>query len=110
MESDVKYMICRAAVKILDLRKKKELVIPCHGHTDAFYILEMLGYEIEKDYLILAQGFLNDRGYFLDRTEAYKDALACGQINKDTEFAPVLYSKDLWNSRPCETKGCEEYV
>lgn len=39
------------------------------------------------------QGFVNDKGEFLDRKEASKHAFECGQIKKDTGR---LYSEDLY--------------
>lgn len=33
-------MIVCAAVKILDLRQNKEIIIPCHRHCHAFRILK----------------------------------------------------------------------
>ena len=39
------------------------------------------------------QGFLNDNGDFLNRTEAAKEALKCAQIAKEVT---VLFSENLW--------------
>lgn len=42
------------------------------------------------------EGFLDDHGNFLDRTQALKHALNCGQI-KEPKFQPdLLFSEDLW--------------
>jgi hypothetical protein len=42
------------------------------------------------------QGFINDRGCFLDREEAAQEALACGQIKQLRYNSTKLYSEDLW--------------
>lgn len=39
------------------------------------------------------QGFIDDRGIFLDRVTAMEHAFACGQIK---EKKIRLYSEDLW--------------
>ena len=41
------------------------------------------------------QGFLNDKGEFLNRRDAAKEALECGQIQK-LNWPPNLYSEDLY--------------
>jgi hypothetical protein len=86
-------MITHAAVIIVDKRRNKECVIPCHRHCDAFYILKILGFK-RSDYDIVAQGFLDENENFLTRVEAKRHAQACGQII-ETEFSE-LYSEDLW--------------
>lgn len=42
------------------------------------------------------QGFLDNEGNFLDRTEALHHALACGQIEKPKFQDNELFSEDLW--------------
>lgn len=39
------------------------------------------------------QGFVTDRGLFLDRTRSAWEALRCGQIGA---IKPLLYSEDLY--------------
>jgi len=89
-----------AAVKIMDLRQNKEVIIPCHRHCDAFHILHDLGYKI-GDFLTLGQGFLvgpDER--FVNRTEAYKMAWDNGQLPQeeyDRGYAiRELFSEDVW--------------
>ena len=41
------------------------------------------------------QGFITDKGEFLDRVQGAKYAIGCGQIEK-LKWAPNLYSEDLW--------------
>lgn len=50
-------MIVKAAVKIFDKKQNKEIIIPCHRHSDAFLILKKFDYEPQQDYKIIAQGF-----------------------------------------------------
>lgn len=41
------------------------------------------------------QGFLDDQGNFLDRIEALRHAIACGQITQG-KWGGQLYSEDVW--------------
>ena len=103
-------MVCRAAVKIRviddcnSLLNGKEITIPCHRHCDAFQILASFHMRKNIDFIELAQGFLNEHGEFLTRTEAYQEAVRCHQfldsyieehIN-DTITPTILYSEDIW--------------
>lgn len=90
-------MIVSAAVKIYEEKLDKEITIPCHRHSDAFRILKEFGYEPHKGYKELAQGFLDEHGNFLNRTEAYYHAVACLQIPPSiSEYSKILISEDLW--------------
>jgi hypothetical protein len=42
------------------------------------------------------QGFVNDKGEFLDREQAAKEALECGQIKELKYNSKELFSEDLW--------------
>ena len=45
------------------------------------------------------QGFLDSQGTFLDRLQAFTEALSCGQIGvvrPKTQPADTLFSEDLW--------------
>ena len=88
-------MIIKAAVKIFDIRQNKELIIPCHRHGDAFYILYEFGYKKNIDYKELAQGFIDEEGNFYDRIAAKKHAQAHGQLKENTRCAE-LFSEDLY--------------
>ena len=88
-------MIVKAAVKIFDIRQNKELIIPCHRHGDAFYILYEFGYKKNIDYKELAQGFIDEEGNFYDRIAAKKHAQAHGQLKENTRCAE-LFSEDLY--------------
>ena len=78
-------MIVSAAVKIKDLRQDKEIIIPCHRHCDAFYILKQFAYKKDVDYKEIAQGFLDEDDKFYNRVEAWKHAWWHRQIQADEE-------------------------
>ena len=87
-------MIVKAAVIVYDKRQKKNIIIPCMRHCDAFFILKQFGYENTIDYEEISQGFLDEQDNYHTRFDACKHAIACGQISP----RPVhdLYSEDLW--------------
>lgn len=87
-------MIVKAVVKVRMLQDNREITIPCHRHYDAFYILHEFGYEQSKDYVQVAQGFLDEHGNFYDRVAAKRHAQECCQID-ETKFSE-LFSEDLW--------------
>ena len=87
-------MIVKAAVKILNLHTNEEMIIPCHRHSDAFYILKLLNMRQSQDYTQLVQGFLDENDNFYNRLDAKKHAKLCHQIT-DTEYEE-LFSEDLW--------------
>ena len=92
-------MIVSAAVKIKDLRQDKEIIIPCHRHCDAFYILKQFSYKKNVDYKEIAQGFLDEHDNFYNRVEAWKHAWWHRQIIADEEEyyqRKELFSEDLW--------------
>lgn len=90
-------MIVSAAVKIKDLRQDKEIIIPCHRHCDAFYVLKQFAYKKDVDYKEIAQGFLDEDDNFYTRTEAYKHAYYNEQIDKMQDYkVKELFSEDLW--------------
>ena len=86
-------MVTRAALKIHDWRRNKEIIIPCHRHCDAFYILKEFGYTW-SEYDTIAQGFLDQNDNFLTRIEAAKEAIKCKQVKPD--FQGELYSEDIY--------------
>lgn len=88
-------MIVKAAIKIYDKRKNKEIIIPCHRHCDAFYILHEFGYRQNQDYVQIAQGFLDEHDNFYDRIAAKKHAQEFNQLKENTRCAE-LFSEDLW--------------
>lgn len=89
-------MITKAAVKIMDLRQNKEIIIPCHRHCDAFQILYTLGYKKQVDYRTIAEGFLDENDVFLDRYNAWLEAVRSKQLMVIDNSCKELYSEDLW--------------
>ena len=89
-------MIVSAAVKlILDDYAGTEVCIPVHRHKDGKVIGEkLLGYKPFVD----EEGFLTDKGEFLDRWEAADHAYECGQLIETAEEPRIdrLMSEDLW--------------
>ena len=89
-------MIVSAAVKIKDLRQNKEIIIPCHRHCDAFYILKQFAYKKDIDYKEIAQGFLDEHDNFYTRVEAWNEAYKCNQLMIIDNTSKELFSEDLW--------------
>ena len=88
-------MIVKAAVKVLNLHTNEEMIIPCHRHCDAFYILKLFNMQQNVDYKQIAQGFLDENDKFYDRVEAWKHTWQNKQL--DCEYKPTeLFSEDLW--------------
>lgn len=88
-------MIVNAAVKIFDKKQNKEIIIPCHRHCDAYFILKSFGYKSNIDYYTMSQGFLDEKGSYYNRVEAWYHAYDCHQIT-ETECKYNLFSEDLW--------------
>lgn len=89
-------MITSAAVKIWDNWQEKEIILPVHRHCDAFFILKELGYKARQGYKEIEQGFLNEKGEFLNRTEAWQEAYKCHQMKMIDPSCHSLFSEDLW--------------
>ena len=89
-------MIAKAAVKIMDLRQNKEVIVPCHRHSDVFQILYTLGYKKLIDYHTIAEGFLDENDVFLDRHHAWLEAVRSKQLMVIDNSCKELYSEDLW--------------
>lgn len=79
-------MIMHAAIK------KNNIVYIGYRHNRCFRTMAECG----VDKLDAIQGFINDKGEFLDRYEAAKEAIACGQIEKLKWPGEKLYSEDLY--------------
>ena len=89
-------MIICAAIRI----KGTNTVIGCIRHSNGYSTLRDLApntglSEVEE-------GFLTDKGVFLDRTEAFIRAINCGQLSATTRHykgeknETDLYSEDLY--------------
>ena len=89
-------MIVKAAVKILNLHTNEEMMIPCHRHCDAFYILKMFNMRRNVDYIELAQGFLDENDKFYNRVDAWHEAYKYRQLKMVDPSCHELYSEDVW--------------
>ena len=95
-------MILASAIK-LHIDKTDEDVVLCGlRHGDIFRQLKALGFEPHKGYKEISQGFITDKGEFLDRKRALYHAMDCGQINSIRDLKYIredkieLFSEDLW--------------
>jgi len=91
-------MIVSAACKISIDGIEGVKTIPLHRHGDIGKILAAFGFRPGKGYRILEQGFLDEHGSFLNRTDAWTVAVFSGQISATTEtrIRPELYSEELY--------------
>lgn len=77
-------------------------IIPCRRHGDGFKILEDLGYVPKTKYKVIEQGFINHKGEFLNRKEAFQYVYEIGQLSATTRWYhqdhdhDELYSEDLY--------------
>lgn len=87
-------MILCAAIKY------KDTVIPCHRHCNGYEILH--DFNIKADYNVIEEGFITTGGTFLNRGDAFVEAINCGQLSavvrqyKQEHFESELYSEDLY--------------
>ena len=95
-------MIVCAAIKITnDLNDDESIMICGLRHGDCFKMIKHLEERWKRKRGVI-QGFMNHKGEFLDRLEAYKHAIECGQINAHCVWAredgmpEELYSEDLY--------------
>ena len=90
-------MITKACV-IFFTKDNKKYEIPCHRHSDAFYIISQFipANQIDKNKTL--QGFYNENEEFLNRYDAFEEAKKCNQIKENTELFlyKELYSENLW--------------
>lgn len=88
-------MITSAAVKMI-INNTQEVVIPLHRHGDIGIILKSFGFKPHQGYTICSQGFLTQNGLFLDRSEAWLEAVRCGQVEQNDNYCNELFSEDLY--------------
>ena len=90
-------MILSAAVKIHIYERDIDMILLVHRHKDARGIMSGLGFT-DYDYRYGMEGFLTDKGEFLDRWEAADHAYECGQLVETAEEPRIdkLMSEDLW--------------
>ena len=86
-------MIVSAVVKFVT-KDGKHFDIPCHRHSDAFYIIsQFLSSSDEIDRNKTQEGFLDEDWVFYDRLSACEHAYKCRQIKFRNQ---ELFSEDLW--------------
>ena len=95
-------MILIAAIRIKNANTVDGYtVIPCWRHSFGYAILQELRPN-EKLYIGAEEGFLDHRGKYLSREDAYLHALECGQTSaelrqlKASRNETMLFSEDLY--------------
>ena len=91
-------MILAAAIKFHIDSTNQDVVLCGSRHHQIFKQLEPLGFEAGKGYKVIEQGFITDRGHFMDRYHAWYEAYACGQLKPAIlcRNTKELFSEDLW--------------
>lgn len=96
-------MLISAALLVQVADLDHTTILPCRRHGDGYSILKDLGYGPKIDYKVLKEGFIDHNGEFLNREEALKYALNCGQLSETTLWYKQdhkdmieLYSEDLY--------------
>ena len=98
-------MIICAAVKttfINHLGEEVTVMVTGHRHGNCFDTMVKCGVPMPKNRWDEEQGFMTNTGEFLDRKEALKHALHCGQLSatarqfKKDRNEDELYSEDLY--------------
>ena len=96
-------MILASAIKFHIESTDKDVVLCGCRHGDIFQQLELLGFEPRKGYVEIEQGFINHKGEFLTRSEAYYHVKECGQLSNKIlrekerlDRFSELISEDLW--------------
>lgn len=98
-------MIICAAIKIFNAEKNESIVLCGYRHANCMKLIEHLSDEWKKcnSPRCVIQGFMDHEGDFLDRKEAYRHAVECGQLNQhtrwyreDNAYEEELYSEDLY--------------
>lgn len=89
-------MILCSALKLHD-ELEPDIILPCYRHSDGFIILKDL--KVNYKQFEITQGFITSNGTFLNRKEAYQEALRCGQIPTQLRICKTLnelFSEDLY--------------
>jgi len=96
-------MIVCAAIKIQIEGLDHETIVPALRHGHVYMLLQDLCYAPKTKYKEIEQGFITNKGDFLNRKKAYEHAAMCGQLNRHTEWFrednnldKELYSEDLY--------------
>lgn len=76
----------------------EDFILPCHRHGDGYRFVESL----QEPMSVIEEGFMISNGSFLNRRDALKHALECGQLSqtvrwdKEDHNIDELYSEDLY--------------
>lgn len=94
-------MIVSAAVKyhLLPFESiEDEIIAIVRRHRECLSKLKAHGYRLGVDFEIVEEGFLTDKGEFLNRWDAADHAYECGQLVETAEEPRIdrLMSEDLW--------------
>lgn len=76
-----------------------KIIVPCYRHNTGFEMLKELTGKKYSEYDSIDDGFMNHKGEFLTREEAWKHAEECGQLSSNvlhTTKYKVLFSEDLY--------------
>ena len=94
-------MIISSAIKIKLKETGEKIIIHCHRHHYGYFMLKQLGFQ-PGDYERVSSGFIDHKGTYMTREQAYEHALECGQISatireqKEKSNCKELFSEDLW--------------
>lgn len=90
-------MIVKACVIVYD-KEGAKYTIPCHRHSDAYWIISQFLSQYKIDKSRTQEGFLDEQNNFYNRRDAYDEAVACDQIidRREPGQAGVLFSEDLY--------------
>ena len=94
-------MIISSAIKIKLKNSNENIIIHCHRHLYGYFMLKQLGFKPE-DYERVSSGFINHKGTYMTREQAYVHALECGQIPatvrelKEKNKSKELFSEDIF--------------
>lgn len=90
-------MILMSAIRFYIDKTDEEVILCGLRHSNIFDQLKSLGFKARSGYEEIEQGFLNDSGEFLTRTQALEEAKRCGQIDEENLIHKnQLFSEDLW--------------
>lgn len=92
-------MIICAALLVQVEGLEHTTVVTCRRHGDGYRLLKDLGYAPQAQYEIVEDGFINHKGEFLNRKDAWLHAVECGQLPYNlTRFTShdILFSEDLY--------------
>lgn len=93
-------MIICAALLVENKDTKEQVVMPCFRHGNGFQMMQE--FCLRDKWKVIEQGFITHENVFLNRIEAYKHALSCGQLSaankryKEENREVKLYSEDLY--------------